>query len=76
MRTGNSKVGLSLLFRSTEMNVVHVENDILLLDIELTLRRNKHDQSPEEDEWGFWQVLALLLLVIPLRDFVISILDI
>ncbi|KAJ7864574.1 hypothetical protein B0H14DRAFT_2574291 [Mycena olivaceomarginata] len=57
------------------MNVVHVENDILILDIELTLRRNKHDQSPEEDEWGFGQVLAVLL-VIPLRDFVTSILDI
>jgi hypothetical protein len=51
-------------------------NIILLFDIELTLRRNKQNQSPEEDEWGFGQVLALLLLVIPLRDFVTSILDI
>jgi hypothetical protein len=53
-----------------------VINIILLVDVELTLRRNKHDQSPEEDEWGFGQVLALLLLVVPLRDFVGSILDI
>jgi hypothetical protein len=53
-----------------------VINIILLVDIELTLRRNKRDQSHEEDEWGFGQVLALLLLVVPLRDFVTSILDI
>jgi hypothetical protein len=51
-------------------------NILLLVDIELTLRRNKHDQSPEEDEWGFGQVLALLLLIVPLRDFVTSIGDI
>jgi hypothetical protein len=50
-----------------------VINIVLLIDIELTLRRNK---SPAEDEWGFGQVLALLLLVVPLRDFVTSILDI
>jgi hypothetical protein len=53
-----------------------VINIILLVDVELTLWRNKHDQSPEEDEWGFGQVLAPLLLVVPLRDFVGSILDI
>jgi hypothetical protein len=53
-----------------------VINIILLVDVELTLWRNKHDQSPEEDEWAFGQVLALLLLVVPLRDFVGSILDI
>ncbi|KAJ7360992.1 armadillo-type protein [Mycena albidolilacea] len=53
-----------------------VINIILLTDIELTLRRNKRDQSPEEDEWGFGQILALLLLVVPFRDFVTSILDI
>jgi hypothetical protein len=53
-----------------------VINIILLVDVELTLWRNKDNQSPEEDEWGFGQVLALLLLVVPLRDFVGSILDI
>ncbi|KAJ6533524.1 armadillo-type protein [Mycena capillaripes] len=46
--------------------IIHI---ILLVDVELTLQRNKENQSPEEDEWGFGQVLALLLLVIPLRDF-------
>ncbi|KAJ7053080.1 armadillo-type protein [Mycena amicta] len=51
-------------------------NLILLVDIELTLIRNTRNQSREEDEWGFGQVLALILLVVPLRDFVTSILDI
>jgi hypothetical protein len=45
-----------------------VINIIFLVDIELTLSRNKHLQSSEDDQWGFGQVLALLLLVIPLRD--------
>ncbi|KAJ7875781.1 hypothetical protein B0H14DRAFT_2568631 [Mycena olivaceomarginata] len=40
------------------------------------LGRNKRFQSGEDDEWGFGQVLALLLLVVPLRDFLSSILDI
>ncbi|KAJ6507560.1 armadillo-type protein [Mycena vulgaris] len=51
-------------------------NIIQLVDIELTLLRNRRDQSREENEWGFGQVLAFLLLVVPLRDFVTSILDI
>ncbi|KAJ7807430.1 hypothetical protein B0H14DRAFT_2609675 [Mycena olivaceomarginata] len=53
-----------------------VINIILLVDVELTLRRNKIDQSTEEDNWGFGQILALLLLVVPLRDFWTSIVDI
>ncbi|KAJ7891035.1 hypothetical protein B0H13DRAFT_1887364 [Mycena leptocephala] len=51
-------------------------NVILLVDIELTLGRNKRFLSGEDNEWGFGQVLALLLLVVPLRDFLSSILDI
>ncbi|KAJ6524630.1 hypothetical protein DFH09DRAFT_1046739, partial [Mycena vulgaris] len=42
-------------------------NILFIVDIELTLRRNKGDQNGE-DEWGFGQILALLLLIIPLRD--------
>jgi hypothetical protein len=42
-------------------------NVLFIADIELTLRRNKSDQNGD-DEWGFGQVLALLLLIIPLRD--------
>ncbi|KAJ7838720.1 hypothetical protein B0H13DRAFT_1911626 [Mycena leptocephala] len=42
-------------------------NILFIVDIELTLRRNKGDQNGD-DKWGFRQVLALLLLIIPLRD--------
>ncbi|KAJ7686399.1 ankyrin repeat-containing domain protein [Mycena rosella] len=42
-------------------------NILFIVDIELTLRRNKGGQNGDA-EWGFGQVLALLLLVIPLRD--------
>jgi len=51
-------------------------NGTFVSDIELTLSRNKRIQSHQEGQWGFGQVLALLLLVIPLRDFVTSIYDI
>jgi hypothetical protein len=43
-------------------------NIIFLVDIELTLSRNKHIQVAGDNLWGFGQVLALLLLVVPLRD--------
>ncbi|KAJ6543350.1 ankyrin repeat-containing domain protein [Mycena vulgaris] len=42
-------------------------NILFIVDIERTLRRNKGDENGDA-EWGFGQVLALLLLVIPLRD--------
>ncbi|KAJ7050125.1 hypothetical protein C8F01DRAFT_717518 [Mycena amicta] len=45
-----------------------VFNVIFIFDIERTLRRNKGNQLAEDDEWGFGQVLALLLLVVPLKD--------
>ncbi|KAJ6557069.1 ankyrin repeat-containing domain protein [Mycena vulgaris] len=44
-----------------------VFNILFIADIERTLRRNKGDGNGDA-EWGFGQVLALLLLVIPLRD--------
>jgi len=43
-------------------------NVLFIIDIELTLRRNKENQTDEERQWGFGQILALLLLVVPLRD--------
>lgn len=43
-------------------------NILLIVDIELTLRRNTANQTDEERQWGFGQILALLLLVMPLRD--------
>ena len=38
------------------------------MDTELTLKTNKDHQSDEEHDWGFGQILALLLLMVPLRD--------
>jgi hypothetical protein len=43
-------------------------NVLFIVDIELTLSRNKENQTDEERQWGFGQILALLLLVVPLRD--------
>lgn len=43
-------------------------NILFIADTELTLRRNEAYQGNEEREWGFGQILALLLLFIPLRD--------
>ena len=41
---------------------------LFIVDTELTLQRNKDNQSDKEREWGFGQILALLLLLVPLRD--------
>ncbi|KAJ7931835.1 hypothetical protein B0H13DRAFT_1857491 [Mycena leptocephala] len=52
-------LGLALLFA---MNIMFIA------DIELTLRRNRLLQDPGESAWTFGQILALLLLILPLRD--------
>ncbi|KAJ6520009.1 hypothetical protein C8R45DRAFT_44248 [Mycena sanguinolenta] len=43
-------------------------NLVFLLDIELTLRENRRRQATGESTWAFGQILAMLLLVLPLRD--------
>jgi hypothetical protein len=43
-------------------------NILFIIDIELTLRRNKGDQNGNEATWGFGRVLALLLLILLFRD--------
>lgn len=43
-------------------------NIAFLVNIELTLRQNRKLQTSDESEWTFGQILALLLLVLPLRD--------
>jgi hypothetical protein len=43
-------------------------NILFIVDTELTLQRNEAYQGSEESEWGFGQILALLLLAVPLRD--------
>ncbi|KAJ3530347.1 hypothetical protein NMY22_g8614 [Coprinellus aureogranulatus] len=47
-----------------------VVNILFIVDIELTIRRNRRFQGAEESEWGFGQILAILLLAMPLRDVV------
>jgi hypothetical protein len=51
-------IGLAILFAI---------NIIFIVDIELTLRQNS---SHDESRWTFGQTLAILLLVLPLRDSV------
>jgi hypothetical protein len=43
-------------------------NLIFLIDVELTLHRNHHRQISGESVWTFGQILAMILLVLPLRD--------
>ncbi|KAF6747699.1 hypothetical protein DFP72DRAFT_1016024, partial [Ephemerocybe angulata] len=43
-------------------------NLVFIIDIELTLKQNAHLQDPDEAKWGFGQILAILLLFMPLRD--------
>jgi hypothetical protein len=47
-------------------------NVVFALDVEVMLSRNRHLQEVGEDEWGFGQVLALLLLAVPLLAFLSS----
>jgi hypothetical protein len=51
-----------------------VINLIFAIDIEFTLRRNGWLQDSSDTEWTFGQVLPMLLLVMPLRDILKSIL--
>jgi hypothetical protein len=48
--------------------VLFLVNILFVIDTERTLRHNKDLQGNEERQWGFGQILAMLLLVIPLRD--------
>ncbi|KAJ7662678.1 ankyrin repeat-containing domain protein [Mycena polygramma] len=52
-------VGMGLLFTT---------NLIFVVDIELTLWRNRPHQDPGESNWTFGQILAIILLALPLRD--------
>ncbi|KAH6894933.1 hypothetical protein BKA70DRAFT_790377 [Coprinopsis sp. MPI-PUGE-AT-0042] len=45
-------------------------NVIFVIDIKLTLRQNIPHQDIDETQWGFGQILALLLLLLPLRELV------
>jgi hypothetical protein len=50
-------------------------NLIFIVDIELTRNMNIALQEDEEADWGFGQILAILLLLLPLRDLVEALLE-
>jgi hypothetical protein len=45
-------------------------NIVIIIDIELTRNMNSVLQGHDECDWGFGQILAILLLLLPLRDLV------
>jgi hypothetical protein len=45
-------------------------NLVFIVDIEVTRNMNTAIQVEDEAEWGFGQILAVLLLLLPLRDLV------
>ncbi|KAF5324058.1 hypothetical protein D9611_008345 [Ephemerocybe angulata] len=49
-------------------------NLVFIIDIELALKQNDGLQDREEAVWGFGQILAMLLLFMPLRDLTETIL--
>jgi hypothetical protein len=55
--------------------ILVIINLIFIVDIELTLRANRYLQESDESEWGFGQILAMLLLVMPLRDLLETIFE-
>jgi hypothetical protein len=50
------------------MGILFVINLVFVVDLEKTLNQNQRLQEPGESDWGFGQILALLLLILPLRD--------
>jgi hypothetical protein len=52
------------------MVLLFVINLVFLVDIELTLRRNRGQQEAGESDWTFGQILAMLLLFLPFRDLI------
>ncbi|KAJ6530079.1 ankyrin repeat-containing domain protein [Mycena vulgaris] len=57
------------------MAILFAINLIFLVDIELTLRRNRNPQDVADAAWTFGQILAMLLLVMPLRDLLETIFE-
>ncbi|KAH6896337.1 ankyrin repeat-containing domain protein [Coprinopsis sp. MPI-PUGE-AT-0042] len=52
------------------LGILLVVNLVFIIDIELTLDSNRGLPSEDEADWGFGQILAILLLLLPLRDLV------
>ncbi|KAJ6514063.1 ankyrin repeat-containing domain protein [Mycena vulgaris] len=50
------------------LGILFTINLVFVVDIELILRQNRVLQGTAESAWTFGQILAMLLLVLPLRD--------
>jgi hypothetical protein len=50
-------------------------NLVFIVDIEVTRNMNIKIQGEDEADWGFGQILAILLLLLPLRDLVEALLE-
>ncbi|KAG6877133.1 hypothetical protein C0992_010746 [Termitomyces sp. T32_za158] len=58
------------------LGILAMINGVLLVDTEVTLQVNQHHNLlGSEAQWTFGQTLALLLLLVPLRDLVESFLE-
>ncbi|KAH6890218.1 hypothetical protein BKA70DRAFT_1234824 [Coprinopsis sp. MPI-PUGE-AT-0042] len=57
------------------LGVVLVINVVFVIDIELALHGNQALQDQDEAAWGFCQTLAILLLLLPLRDLIEALLE-
>jgi hypothetical protein len=57
------------------MATLFIINLIFIVDIELALKRNESFINTGEADWTFGQILAILLLVLPLRDLLDTILE-
>jgi hypothetical protein len=50
-------------------------NIVFIVDIEITRKINIEIQGEDEADWGFGQILAILLLLLPLRDLIEALLE-
>jgi hypothetical protein len=56
------------------LGILLATNLVFIMDIELTRHMNPVLQGEGESDWGFGQILAILLLLLPLRDLVEAVL--
>jgi hypothetical protein len=66
------ETGRSILPILVSMFTLLIINVIFIADIELALRRNREQAVLDGDEtaWSFGQILSMLLVVLPIRDLV------
>ncbi|KAJ7740082.1 hypothetical protein B0H16DRAFT_58238 [Mycena metata] len=65
----SSKVGArDMVAIITALSMLMVINILFIVDTELSIARNESLQDRQDGLWTFGQTLALLLLVLPLRD--------